>query len=220
MSDMARDTLVSQGADGAQRPPELPLCTLPVGSAGERSNGWWGCLTLIVTEGALFGYLIFSYLYLASQTPQPWPPEGLPKLGMGLTNTAILLSSSVFVWLCELCVRRRRAGWGVVSMSVAVALGITFVGIQLGEWHAHPYGLTAHLYSSLYFTITGFHMAHVIVGLIILILLGVWTVLGYFDEHRYAALKTGGLYWHFVDVVWLFIFSTLYLSPYALRSGS
>lgn len=220
MSDIADDTPAPQEGDSAQRMSQLPSRTLPVGSAGERSSGWWGCLTLIVTEGALFGYLIFSYLYLASQTPQPWPPEGLPKLGLGLANTALLLLSSVFVWLCERCVRRRKAGWGAVSMAVAVLLGIAFVGIQLREWHTHPYGLTAHLYSSLYFTITGFHMAHVIVGLIVLVLLGVWTVLGYFDEHRYAALMTGGLYWHFVDVVWLFIFSTLYLSPYALRSGS
>ena len=77
----------------------------------------------------------------------------------------------------------------------------------MGEWHDHPYGLTAHLYGSLYFTITGFHMAHVVVGLIVLLLLLLWTALGYFDERRCAALTIGGLYWHFVDVVWLFIFT-------------
>jgi cytochrome c oxidase subunit 3 len=191
--------------------PDEPARLLPVGSAGERSSGWWGCLTLIATEGALFGYLIFSYLYLASQSPQHWPPEGLPKLGLGIANTVILLSSSGFVWLCERLVRRRRLRWAVVSMAVGVVLGCVFVGIQMIEWHDHPYGLTTHLYGSLYFTITGFHMAHVAV---------LWTALGYFDEKRCAALTIGGLYWHFVDVVWLFIFSTLYLTPYLFRSGS
>ncbi|WP_133650879.1 cytochrome c oxidase subunit 3 [Paraburkholderia flava] len=190
---------------------------LPVGSAGERSGGWWGCLTLIVTEGALFGYLIFSYLYLAMQTTQSWPPEGLPKLGLGSANTAILLSSSVFVWLCERCVRRRRLRWGVASMAVAIVLGAVFIGIQLKEWHDHPYGLTTQLYGSLYFTITGFHMAHVVVGLVVLSFLLLWTALGYFDDERYAPLTIGGLYWHFVDIVWLFIFTTLYLTPYVLR---
>ncbi|SAL88849.1 cytochrome c oxidase subunit I [Caballeronia arvi] len=189
---------------------------LPIGSAGERSGGWWGVWTLIATEAALFGYLIFSYLYLNSQSVQHWPPEGMPKLGIGGGNTLVLLSSSVFVWLCERCVRRKRIRLGVASMVVGIVLGITFVGIQLKEWHDHPYGPTSHLYGSLYFTITGFHLMHVLVGIVILVLLAVWVALGYFDERRCAALTVGGLYWHFVDVVWLFIFSTLYLSPYVL----
>ncbi len=102
-------------------------------------------------------------------------------------------------------------------MVVAILLGCIFVGIQLKEWHDHPYGLTAHLYGSLYFTITGFHMAHVVVGLVILVLLAVWMGLGYFDEERNAPMRIGGLYWHFVDAVWLFIFTSLYVTPFWLR---
>ncbi|MDR3389579.1 MAG: cytochrome c oxidase subunit 3 [Rudaea sp.] len=105
-------------------------------------------------------------------------------------------------------------------MGGAVVLGITFIGIQFREWHNHPYGLAAQLYSSLYFTITGFHMAHVAVGVVVLFLLLLWTALGYFDERRCVALTIGGLYWHFVDVVWLFIFTTLYLTPYLFRGAS
>lgn len=193
-----------------------PANALPVGSAGERASGLLGCTMLIATEAALFGYLIFSYLYLAVQQTVHWPPEGLPKLGVSSVNTAILVSSSGFVWLCEHFVKRRRKRWAVASMAFAVVLGIAFVGIQLHEWRGHPYGPTSHLYGSLYFTITGFHMAHVLVGLIVLAVLGLWTALGYFDERRHAALTIGSLYWHFVDVVWLFIFTTLYLTPYWL----
>ena len=193
-----------------------PANALPVGSAGERASGLLGCTMLIATEAALFGYLIFSYLYLAVQQTVHWPPEGLPKLGISSVNTAILVSSSGFVWLCEHFVKRRRKRWAVASMAFAVVLGIVFVGVQLHEWHGHPYGPTSHLYGSLYFTITGFHLAHVLVGLIVLAVLGLWTALGYFDERRPAALTIGSLYWHFVDVVWLFIFTTLYLMPYWL----
>jgi cytochrome c oxidase subunit 3 len=172
--------------------------------------------TLIGTEAALFGYLIFSYLYLYSQSGTHWPPEGLPKIAPAAWNTVVLLSSSGFVWLCERLVVRGRPKRAACAMLVAIVLGIVFVGVQLKEWRDHPYGPSTHLYGSLYFTITGFHMAHVIVGLVVLMLLLVWTALAYFDKARHAPLTIGGMYWHFVDIVWLFIFSTLYLSPFVL----
>ena len=187
---------------------------LPVGSEGKRSGGWWGVLALIVTEGSLFGYLLFTYFYLASQTEQHWPPEGLRTLAVPGVNTLILLSSSVFVWTCERCIKRRQLRWSLASMALAFILGVCFVVIQLIEWSKKNYDMTSDLYGSLYFTITGFHMLHVIVGLIILLMLLLWIALGYFDDRRYAAVTIGGLYWHFVDVVWLFVFTTLYLSPY------
>ncbi|MGI4813715.1 MAG: cytochrome c oxidase subunit 3 [Janthinobacterium lividum] len=187
---------------------------LPLGSFGKHAGGWYGVLTLIATEAALFGYLIFSYLYLASQTTVHWPPEGMPKLGPGLAGTAMLLVSSVFVWGAERLARNGRRLLSVLSMLVAVALGVAFIVVQLGEWRDHPYGPTANTYGSLYFIITGFHLLHVAIGLLILLLLAGWTALGYFDRERSAPLTIGGAYWHFVDVVWLFIFSTLYLTPY------
>ena len=187
---------------------------LPVGSAGKRSGGWWGVMALIVTEGSLFGYLLFTYFYRASQTEQHWPPEGLPTLLMPGVNTLILLTSSVFVWASERCILRRQMRWSLASMALALILGVCFVVIQLHEWSQKTYDMTSNLYGSLYFTITGFHMLHVIVGLIILMMLLLWIALGYFDDRRYAAVTIGGLYWHFVDVVWLFVFATLYLSPY------
>jgi cytochrome c oxidase subunit 3 len=187
---------------------------LPIGSAGKRSGGWWGMVALIVTEGSLFGYLLFSYFYLASQTEQHWPPEGLPNLLVPGVNTLILLASSVFVWVSERCIQRRLMSWSLASMALAFILGVCFVGIQLHEWSIKTYDMTTNLYGSLYFTITGFHLLHVVIGLIILMLLLLWLALGYFDDRRYAAVTIGGLYWHFVDVVWLFVFTTLYLTPY------
>jgi len=187
---------------------------LPVGSEGKRSGGWWGVLALIVTEGSLFGYLLFTYFYLAAQSEQHWPPDGLPVLLMPGVNTLILLASSVFVWACERCIQRRLMRWSLASMALALILGIGFVVIQLNEWSKLTYDMTSNLYGSLYFTITGFHMLHVIVGLVILMVLLLWLALGYFDHRRYAAVTIGGLYWHFVDAVWLFVFTTLYLTPY------
>ncbi|MEZ7525491.1 cytochrome c oxidase subunit 3, partial [Burkholderia vietnamiensis] len=201
-------------------PPGAPAACaapLPVGSCGTRAGGWWGVLTLVATEAALFGYLLFCYFYLQSQWAAPWPPEGMPKLGLAAGNTVVLLSSSAFVWLAERDVRAGKRPRAVAALAVALALGIAFALVQLHEWRTHPYGPTAHLYGSLYFTITGFHLAHVAAGLVILALLTGWTAAGFFGRERRVALTVGGLYWHFVDVVWLFIFTALYVSPYWLR---
>jgi cytochrome c oxidase subunit III len=99
-------------------------------------------------------------------------------------------------------------------MALAIALGICFIVIQLIEWNRRTYDMTSDLYGSLYFTITGFHLCHVVIGLLVLLLLLVWISLGYFNDRRYAAVTIGGVYWHFVDVVWLFVFTTLFLFPY------
>jgi cytochrome c oxidase subunit 3 len=193
---------------------------LPVGSAGKRASGWWGLMALIVTEASLFGYLLFAYFYLNAQSGAgaAWPPDGLPDLRMPTINTVLLLSSSVMVWLGERRLRQDRPGAAQAWLVAAVITGALFVLIQFGEWHKKPYSLSSHVYGSLYFTITGFHLAHVVVGLGVLVLLTVWTRLGYLDHRRHAALTIGGLYWHFVDAVWLFVFSALYLSPFIFGS--
>ena len=69
-------------------------------------------------------------------------------------------------------------------------------------------------YGSIFFIITGTHLAHVCVGIIVLALLLIWTLMGYFDSRTQNVFSVGAIYWHFVDVVWLFIFSSLYLSPH------
>lgn len=189
--------------------------SLPVGSAGRKSLGWWGIWTLIATEGSLFGYLLLSYFYLYFQTQAQWPPGGAPELLMPGINTFILLASSAFVWGSERGIKRnasRLTSCGL--MGAGIILGAAFIIVQLREWQHKSYGLTSHLYGSLYFTITGFHMAHVLAGLVILTLMLIWTALGYFNDKRHSVITIGALYWHFVDAVWLLIFSSLYLVPY------
>lgn len=187
---------------------------LSVESDDKLSTGWWGILALIVTEGSLFGFLLFTYFYLSAQTEQQWPPEGLPNLLMPTVNTAILLASSLFVWVSEQGIRHKKKYWSIGGMLIAIVLGSCFLKIQLIEWSEKSFDMTSNLYGSLYFTITGFHLFHVIIGLAILLLLLVWISLDYFSDKRYAALSIGGAYWHFVDVVWLFVFTTLYVFPY------
>ena len=187
---------------------------LPVGSIGASAPGWWGIIAGIVTEAALFGYLLFSYVYLAAQPHTgAWPPE-LPSLSLAVPNTIILLLSSVAVWIGERAVRQNRPRTQLVGLSVGALLGLVFVGVQIVEWKSKSFTLASGPYGSLFFTITGFHMAHVIAGLLMLATLTAWSYRKYFDETRHAAISIGAVYWHFVDAVWLVVFFTLYLTPY------
>jgi len=191
----------------------IPDRRLPVGSAGHLASGWWGMLTLILTEGALFAYLFFSYFYLASHALGQWPPGGAPKLDISIPGTLILIAGSIVVWWGERGIERGSRRRLILGLSAALILGIVFIAMQLFEWHRQPFTLSTDVYSSLYFTITGTHILHVVVGLLMLAVLLLWSVLGHFDAERHAAASIGVLYWHFVTVVWLAVFFIFYIAP-------
>ena len=186
---------------------------LPVGSLGRRAGGWYGMLAVIMTEGALFAYLLFSYYYFAVQYGREFLPPELPKFLLSLPNTVILLASSVAAWFAERGLHMGRKDNLVWGLAATIALGVLFMVIQGAEWAEKPFTMASAAYGSLYFTITGFHMAHVAVGLIVLAFLLLWSWLDYFDTERSAPLAIGIVYWHFVDAVWLTLFFTFYITP-------
>lgn len=188
---------------------------LPVGAIDTRASGWWAMIFTIFTEASLFAYLLFAYYYLAVQPhlPGTFPQGGPPELTLALPDTFVLLASSVAVAWAQFGIEHGSRWRLVAGLGTGAVLGTIFVVVQVFEWAQKPFGLAASPYSSLYFTITGFHMAHVIVGILILIALTFWSWRGYFNPIRYAHIHIGALYWHFVDVVWIGIFFTFYLTP-------
>lgn len=202
-------------ADTADTTMTTDFAARGAGAAGNAHirSGWFGTWWLVATEAALFGYLLFGYVYSWLQASGPWPPDGPPPLTLALPNTFVLLASSVAVWVGARGLRRNNRTLLLIGLIVAFVLGAVFVGVQLKEWSDKPFSLTSHLYGSFYFTITGFHMAHVVVGLLALGALALWTSLGHFDRNRREPVAIGALYWHFVDAVWLVVFATFYLAP-------
>jgi heme/copper-type cytochrome/quinol oxidase subunit 3 len=195
----------------------LPLQgKLPVGAIDTRASGWWAMIFVIFTEGSLFAYLLFGYFYLAVQPhlPGTFPEGGPPSLALSLPDTVILILSSVAVGWAQKNIERDDNIRLVVGLGIGAVLGIAFLVIQCLEWYGKSFTLASSPYSSLYFTVTGFHMAHVLVGVLILCALFLWSALGYFNRIRYAHVHIGALYWHFVDAVWLLIFFTFYVTPY------
>ncbi len=192
---------------------QLAVRSTSAPSGAHVRSGWYGMWWLIATEAALFGYLLFGYVYSLIQVSGPWPPDGGPSLKLALPNTLILLASSVAVVVAEKRARRNDRTWLIGGLLIALVLGLIFIGVQLMEWSDKPFSPTSHLYGSYYFTITGFHMAHVVVGLLMLAALAVWALRGEFAQHCSEPVSIGALYWHFVDAVWLVVFATFYLLP-------
>lgn len=187
---------------------------IPVGSISRRANGWFGVMALIATEGSLFGFLLFSYYYLAVQHGPDWLPSSLPAFRLALPNTILLLASSFVAWRGERAVRRGAPSLlAALWLAGAAVMGAIFVFVQTREWASKTFTITTSSYGSLYYTITGFHMAHVVVGIAVLLALALWSALGYFDRGRSAQVNIGVIYWHFVDAVWLAVFFTLYVTP-------
>jgi cytochrome c oxidase subunit III len=174
---------------------------------------------LILTEAAVFGTLIVSYFYLRFRGGPTWPPDGIqkPDLVLPLIMSAILWSSSIPVHLADAAIKKgnvRRMRW---LLAAGWVLGAAFIIIQLGvEWPSLLKEFTPRTdaYGSLFYTLTGLHGLHVIVGLVISAWIQFWARRGLYSETRHVSVQNFTMYWHFVDSVWLFVLLTLYISPH------
>lgn len=187
---------------------------LPVGPTGRSGLGWWGVAMLVASEAALFGYLLFSYYYIGATAGTRWLLERAPDLSITLPNTVLLLLSSVAAWWGETGVERGKRGRALLGFALAAVMGSVFAAVQVYEWWEKTYTPATSSYASLYFITTGLHMAHVVVGVVILLALFGWTALDYFSPRRRIAVSAGVLYWHFVDAIWVCVFLTYFVTPY------
>jgi heme/copper-type cytochrome/quinol oxidase subunit 3 len=184
---------------------------LPPRREGTESLDWWAMALTIVTEAAFFVCLLFGYFYLQSLHPE-WPPE-MPRLRISLPNTAILLASSVALWWAERGIRNGQELRLRLGIAVTLVLGSVFVCLQILEYHELRFTPATDAYGSVFFTVTGFHGAHVVVGLMILLFVLARALAGHFSDQNHRAVKNAAMYWHFVDAVWIAVFTSLYLTP-------
>jgi heme/copper-type cytochrome/quinol oxidase subunit 3 len=191
-------------------PPSLGL--------DNRKFGFWA---FIASEVLFFAVLIANFLVLSRQDPPGTfhgVAEGHDLLNIPVTalNTFILLTSSFTVVLALEAIMRNDQKKFRLFLILTFLLGSTFIGIQIYEYYQLIFveGLTmSSLFGATFFTLTGFHGAHVIGGLIWLAILMAWAfgLMGGFSAKNYMGVEIFGLYWHFVDIVWLLLFSLVYL---------
>ena len=181
----------------------------------DQRRGTRGMALFIATEAMLFVALFFTYFYLGAGQPD-WPMDEPPKLKLATIMLVVLLSSSVVLWLGERWGRQRRRGLSKLAVGATCLLGLLFLYLQVLEYRDHLQRLlpSDDAYASVFYTITSIHGLHVILGLG---MLG-YTLLLPEPEHTdrppYRALHNAGLYWHFVDALWVLIVALLYVLPH------
>jgi cytochrome c oxidase subunit 3 len=182
------------------------------------SRGMFGMVLFIASEMMLFGGLFACYFYVRSQA-ETWPPESIEheiSIPVAAILSAILISSSVAAHVGILSLRANNRALFRLGIGGAIILGTIFIGGQIFEWFTlMDEGLTAEsgVYGSTFYLITGFHGSHVIAGLLMLIVVFVRATWNDFTPGRHIFADAAVLYWHFVDVIWVFVFTILYVSP-------
>lgn len=181
----------------------------------ERMRGKWGMWLFIATEGMLFAMLFFAYGYLGASRPE-WPPEKDPSLKYALILLGILIVSSVVLHWAERGIKRGQQMRFRVGLAITLLLGVVFLVVQRFEYVHHLHSLTPGMnaYGSIFFTITSFHLAHLVIGMLMLSHVTARALAGHFSERKHLAVENTSLYWHFVDLVWLFVVGILYVSPH------
>jgi cytochrome c oxidase subunit 3 len=207
-------TLGERSPTTAVRHPRALTVETPRG----RPTGEWGMFFFVATEATLFACLLVSYFYVRFTIGGTWPPGGIekPKLLKPLIMTGLLLASSAPMIWGDWAIRRGKATQLKIAVPITIVLGLTFLGLQASEFvdKLSTFTWTTNAYGSFFYVITGFHGIHVSIGLMMLAWLWTAALLNKFTGGRHERVRMVAIYWHFVDVVWIFILSSLYLSPH------
>lgn len=193
------------------RSEAIRLTTHPL---DQKSPTWWGMLLLVAIELTVFGGLMSIYYYLKLYNPE-FPPEGIdqPELLLPSINTLILLGSGIAMFFADQGISKDRQLQLKVGKIVALLLAITFLVLKYIEYSGYDYDWTTHAYGSIVWTMTGFHVAHVIGVILKTFVVLAMALRGMFTAQRRLAVQVNGIYWYFVVLIWLPLFFTIYISP-------
>jgi cytochrome c oxidase subunit III len=177
-----------------------------------RSNMLLGVRLGILSEVMLFGALFAAYFVIRSESGG-WPPEGQerPELLLPGLNTLLLLSSSVTMQLAVRAIGRGEVATMRRWLRLTLLLGSIFILVQGYEFATNGFGLDAGVFGSTFYTLTGFHGAHVLAGLGFMAIVATRARRGLISADHHTAVEAASYYWHFVDAVWVVLFSTLYV---------
>jgi cytochrome c oxidase subunit III len=176
------------------------------------SRGRVAMCSLIIGESAIFTIFVVAYVYYIGRSAYGPTPQ---ILDVPWFNTACLLSSSISIMFAERAIERGRirtfGAWWVLTM----LLGIVFLSGTAIEWKRLIYtdglSIRTNLFGTTFYSLVGLHATHVVVGLLMLSLVMIFTLLGRVEQRHAERVQVLSLYWHFVDAVWVVVFTVVYL---------
>ena len=177
------------------------------------SRGKIGMYGLIVAESAIFTIFVIAYVYYIGKSLYGPTPQQV--LEVPVFNTICLLSSSVTIWLAERSIERGNMRIFGLWWAATIALGLVFLTGTAIEWYKLIYhdGLTisTNLFGTTFYSLVGLHATHVVIGLAMLTLVLLFTLTGHVRHEHSERVQVLALYWHFVDAVWVVVFTVVYI---------
>nr|YP_009271639.1 cytochrome c oxidase subunit III [Scincella vandenburghi]ANX10363.1 cytochrome c oxidase subunit III [Scincella vandenburghi] len=175
-------------------------------------------MILFITSEVLFFVGFFWAFYHSSLAPTPelggyWPPSGVSPLNpfeVPLLNTAVLLASGVTVTWAHHSIMEGTRKETMQALLLTVILGLYFTALQAMEYYEAPFTISDSVYGATFFVATGFHGLHVIIGSSFLVICLLRQTLYHFTTNHHFGFEAAAWYWHFVDVVWLFLYVSIY----------
>nr|ANH55849.1 cytochrome c oxidase subunit III [Grandisonia alternans] len=175
-------------------------------------------MILFITSEVFFFLGFFWAFYRASLAPtielgECWPPTGIMPLDpfeVPLLNTAVLLASGVTVTWAHHSIMLGNRKEAIHALTLTIMLGIYFTILQAMEYYEAPFTISDGIYGSTFFVATGFHGLHVIIGSTFLIICLLRQIMYHFTSKHHFGFEAAAWYWHFVDVVWLFLYVSIY----------
>lgn len=171
-----------------------------------------GMLLFIISEVMVFGAFFTAYFFIRVVQGQDWPAQGdeLPKLIAGV-NTAILVMSSFTLHWSEVSIKSGNRFGLQAGIFTTLMLGSTFLFVQINEYVNVGFAPQDSAQATIFYGLTGLHGAHVLIGLLLLLSVTIRAFRGHFSAQEHRGVEIPGIYWHFVDVMWIVVYLTVYI---------
>nr|QPZ50345.1 cytochrome c oxidase subunit III [Trachypithecus phayrei]QPZ50358.1 cytochrome c oxidase subunit III [Trachypithecus phayrei]QPZ50371.1 cytochrome c oxidase subunit III [Trachypithecus phayrei] len=177
----------------------------------------YGMVLFIISEVFFFAGFFWAF-YHSSLAPTPhlgghWPPTGITPLNpleVPLLNTSVLLASGVTITWAHHSLMESNRKQMIQALFITILLGIYFTLLQMSEYYEAPFTISDGIYGSTFFVATGFHGLHVIIGSTFLTVCLTRQLLYHFTSSHHFGFEAAAWYWHFVDVIWLFLYISIY----------
>jgi cytochrome c oxidase subunit 3 len=184
----------------------------PANSSSRVNPQLLGMLLFIISEVMVFGAFFTAYFFIRIASGDTWPAPGthLPVEVAGV-NTAILVSSSFTMHWAQESIKRGNRLALKAGILTTFLLGCTFLFIQINEYANIGFAPQDHAQQTIFYSLTGLHGAHVLIGLMLLLFVTIRSFRGHYNPDEYRGVEVPGIYWHFVDIMWLVVYTTVYV---------